>query len=615
MIDEDGGLEVSEYVRTQMSKAKVVLVRAAKIDIYGHTSHVIIVSMKTNRGKKFSSPVDGLMRTLRSRASETFLNHVRVFIYAFTSSGLVLKTVGVNHHGPIENSSPGGDEKPRALEPEFTLQIPLIFSLALAVIFVSQDIGAEVAFVRARKLVVRDAPKVEAAKKGTLDRGQKITTLEKTSQKMTIDGLENHWYRVAVEKPKITGWVFGGYLLVVPQTLEGRLKNGPPDTDPRALSEHSRSSFHSRMRSEARIVWSLMDYLGSTEERTATKIYFENLDSTFRDSIVLQVRNNAVGLFKSSTTLLPPIAQLKQLDDVGPLEDHPSPQGLGTGWVKVQTIMGATGWVERAQLDLKIRPLSLERESDYGIIPEMEFTFPERGYDIIDGKTLTLLSLVEPIRSVGDGIKGYRTEEKGEVNYGSVVRADYFEPSPAGEWGIFRMLENVWHDDEGNSGENILPFHLSPKGKVSLFSGGAVDWRIDGRVAAISRGEDPSINYGPRETSFISQDGNCARVAGGFCQWLPNFLALLRVMDPDNGEDPDSVIFFDADKSKEIARVSMPGTLADREFSEPNDYYYIEWPTDEDGETIEISFYRKVGGSRIKKSIVTDFRGKVLKSK
>lgn len=69
------------------------------------------------------------------------------------------------------------------------------------------------AFVSASSLNMRSAPKISAKTVTTIPQGTVVKIIEKISSHDTIDGLRNRWFKV--EYGKYSGYLFGGYLVVI----------------------------------------------------------------------------------------------------------------------------------------------------------------------------------------------------------------------------------------------------------------------------------------------------------------------------------------------------------------------------------------------------------------
>jgi len=98
-----------------------------------------------------------------------------------------------------------------------------MFLFAVSIIFLSNCLRAEVVeaaedvriilFVSSENgLNVRESPSVNSMVLHTLPHGTLVSISQKTSEKYTIDGMNDYWYFAWVEAIQRRGWVFGGYL-------------------------------------------------------------------------------------------------------------------------------------------------------------------------------------------------------------------------------------------------------------------------------------------------------------------------------------------------------------------------------------------------------------------
>jgi hypothetical protein len=69
------------------------------------------------------------------------------------------------------------------------------------------------AIVNTTILNVREKSNSKAKINGILKFSSKITIFDKSAQKESINSYESYWFKIKDEKNKITGWVFGQYLV------------------------------------------------------------------------------------------------------------------------------------------------------------------------------------------------------------------------------------------------------------------------------------------------------------------------------------------------------------------------------------------------------------------
>jgi len=72
----------------------------------------------------------------------------------------------------------------------------------------------KVYIVNASAVNVRQKPSTTGAKVGSLTKGQKVFFIEeKELEEVVIDAIQAPWVKIKTEDGKLTGWIFGGYLV------------------------------------------------------------------------------------------------------------------------------------------------------------------------------------------------------------------------------------------------------------------------------------------------------------------------------------------------------------------------------------------------------------------
>ena len=74
---------------------------------------------------------------------------------------------------------------------------------------------------------VRTGPTLQHRILTKVNRGTKVTVVEKSKEKMKIESMEAYWYKVKLEGKEITGWIYGAFLKKLKKIPADKAKKTP----------------------------------------------------------------------------------------------------------------------------------------------------------------------------------------------------------------------------------------------------------------------------------------------------------------------------------------------------------------------------------------------------